>query len=151
MKKQKVLWTAAAVCAVLGAACRAVPGVRFAGLLFWCLTALLIVFAALEQMRDRAWARWAKRVLLALVCVGLIAFGYLEALVIRGAHTDAGAQDAGTVAVNHEQALSGSRVSVDETADETHRLVREHSMQVKREIIEVGLPRTLTFCHYSFQ
>lgn len=99
MKKQKVLWTAAAVCAVLGAACRAVPGVRFAGLLFWCLTALLIVFAALEQMRDRAWARWAKRVLLALVCVGLIAFGYLEALVIRGAHTDAGAQDAQCVII----------------------------------------------------
>ncbi len=44
MKRQKRLWTAAAVCAVLGAMCRAVPGVRFAGLLFWCLTALLIVF-----------------------------------------------------------------------------------------------------------
>ena len=56
-----------------------------------------------------------------------------------------GAQDAGTVAVNYEQTLSGPRVSVDETADETHRLVREHSMQVKREIIEVGRPRTLTF------
>ena len=42
-----------------------------------------------------------------------------------------GAQDAGTVAVNYEQTLSGPRVSVDETADETHRLVREHSMQVK--------------------
>ena len=34
MKKQKRLWTAAAVCAVLGATCRAVPGIRFAGLLF---------------------------------------------------------------------------------------------------------------------
>ena len=49
MKRQKRLWTAAAACAVLGAACRAGPGVRFAGLLFWCLTALLIVFAMLEQ------------------------------------------------------------------------------------------------------
>ena len=67
MKRQKRLWTAAAACAVLGAACRAVPGVRFAGLLFWCLTALLIVFAMLEQYKEHAWAKWGKRVLLALV------------------------------------------------------------------------------------
>ena len=84
MKRQKRLWTAAAVCAVLGAACRAVPGVRFAGLLFWCLTALLIAFAMLEQYKEHAWAKWGKRVLLALVCLGLVAFGYLESLVIRG-------------------------------------------------------------------
>ena len=88
MKRQKRLWTAAAACAVLGATCRAVPGVRFAGLLFWCLTALLIVFAMLEQYKEHAWAKWGKRVLLALVCLGLVAFGYLESLVIRGAHTD---------------------------------------------------------------
>ena len=77
MKRQKRLWTAAAACAVLGATCRAVPGVRFAGLLFWCLTALLIVFAMLEQYKEHAWAKWGKRVLLALVCLGLVAFGYL--------------------------------------------------------------------------
>ena len=99
MKRQKRLWTAAAACAVLGAACRAVPGVRFAGLLFWCLTALWIVFAMLEQYKDRAWAKWGKRVLLALVCLGLVAFGYLESLVIRGAHTDGRAEDAQCVVI----------------------------------------------------
>ena len=99
MKRQKRLWTAAAVCAVLGAACRAVPGVRFAGLLFWCLTALLIAFAMLEQYKEHAWAKWGKRVLLALVCLGLVAFGYLESLVIRGAHTDGRAEDAQCVVI----------------------------------------------------
>ena len=99
MKRQKRLWTAAAACAVLGAACRAVPGVRFAGLLFWCLTALLIVFAMLEQYKEHAWAKWGNRVLLALVCLGLVAFGYLESLVIRGAHTDGRAEDAQCVVI----------------------------------------------------
>ena len=99
MKRQKRLWTAAAACAVLGAACRAVPGVRFAGLLFWCLTALLIVFAMLEQYKEHAWAKWGKRVLLALVCLGLVAFGYLESLVIRGAHTDGRAEAAQCVVI----------------------------------------------------
>ena len=99
MKRQKRLWTAAAVCAVLGAMCRAVPGVRFAGLLFWCLTALLIAFAMLEQYKEHAWAKWGKRVLLALVCLGLVAFGYLESLVIRGAHTDGRAEDAQCVVI----------------------------------------------------
>ena len=99
MKRQKRLWTAAAACAVLGATCRAVPGVRFAGLLFWCLTALLIVFAMLEQYKEHAWAKWGKRVLLALVCLGLVAFGYLESLVIRGAHTDGRAEDAQCVVI----------------------------------------------------
>ena len=99
MKRQKRLWTAAAVCAVLGAACRAVPGVRFAGLLFWCLTALWIVFAILEQYKDRAWAKWGKRILLALVCLGLAAFAWLEALVIRDAHTDPEAENAQCVVI----------------------------------------------------
>ena len=99
MKKQKRLWTAAAVCAVLGATCRAVPGIRFAGLLFWCVTALLIVFALLAQYSERAWAKWSRRVLLVLVCLGLAAFCYLESLVIRGAHTDARAEDAQCVII----------------------------------------------------
>ena len=99
MKKQKRLWTAAAVCAVLGAACRAVPGIRFAGLLFWCVTVLLIVFALLEQYKEHAWAKWGKRVLLALVCVGLAAFVWLEALVIRDAHTDPEAENAQCVVI----------------------------------------------------
>ena len=99
MKRLKRLWTAAAACAVLGAVCRAVPGVRFAGLLFWCLTALLIVFALLEQYKDRAWAKWGKRILLALVCLGLAAFAWLESLIIRDAHTDPAAENARCVII----------------------------------------------------
>lgn len=99
MKRQKVLWTLAAVCAVLGTVCRGIPGVRFAGLLFWCMAALLIAFAALDRMRGRPWARWTLRALLALVCLGLFAFAWLEALVIGGAHTDPGAEDAQCVII----------------------------------------------------
>lgn len=99
MKRLKRLWTAAAACAVLGAVCRAVPGVRFAGLLFWCLAALWIVFAMLEQYKDRAWAKWGKRILLVLVCLGLAAFGYLESLIIRDAHTDPAAENARCVII----------------------------------------------------
>ena len=40
-----------------------------------------------------------KRVLLALVCLGLVAFGYLESLVIRGAHGRARAEDAQCVVI----------------------------------------------------
>ena len=99
MKKQKRLWTAAAVCAVLGATCRAVPGIRFAGLLFWCVTALLIVFALLAQYSERAWAKWSRRVLLVLVCLGFAVFVYLEALIIRDAHTDPEAENAQCVII----------------------------------------------------
>ena len=99
MKKQKRLWTMAAVCAVLGATCRAVPGIRFAGLLFWCVTALLIVFALLAQYSERAWAKWSRRILLALVCAGLAAFVWLEALIIRDAHTDPEAENAQCVII----------------------------------------------------
>ena len=42
---------------------------------------------------------WGKRVLLALVCLGLVAFGYLESLVIRGAHKDGRAEDAQCVVI----------------------------------------------------
>ena len=98
MKRQKTLWTLAAVCAVLGTVCRGIPGVRFAGLLFWCLAALLIVFAVLDRV-DRAWARWARRALLALVCAGAFAFAWLEALVIRDAHTDPEAENAQCVII----------------------------------------------------
>ena len=99
MKRQKTLWTLAAVCAVLGTVCRGIPGVRFAGLLFWCMAALLIVFAMLEQYKAHAWAKWGKRILLALVCVGALAFAWLEALVIGGAHTDPEAENAQCVVI----------------------------------------------------
>ena len=63
------------------------------------MTVLLIVFAMLEQYKEHAWAKWGKRILLALVCVGLAAFVWLEALVIRDAHTDPEAENAQCVVI----------------------------------------------------
>lgn len=99
MKRQKRLWTLAAVCAVLGTVCRGIPGVRFAGLLFWCAALTVIVFAVLDRLRDRRWARWTMRALLALLCAGALAFAYLEALVVGGVHTDPAAEDAQCVVI----------------------------------------------------
>ena len=97
-KRQKRLWTAAAVCAVLGTACLGIPGVRFSGLLFWCAAALLIVFAVLDRM-DKPWARRAQRALLALICIGALAFAWFEALVVSGAHTNPAAENAQCIVI----------------------------------------------------
>ena len=94
MKRQKTLWTLAAVCAVLGTVCRGVSGMRFSGLLLWCAALAAIVFAVLDRLRGRRWARRTMRALLALLCAGALAFAWLEALVVRGAHTDPAAEDA---------------------------------------------------------
>lgn len=98
MKRQKILWTAAAVCAVLGTLCRGIPGVKFAGLLFWCVTLALVAFALLGCI-EKAWAKWARRVLLALLALGLAAFCVLEGLVISGAHTGEKAEEAQCVII----------------------------------------------------
>ena len=67
-KTQKLLWYAAAACAVLGMLCARIPGLRFSALLLWCACAGLIVFAALGLLAPKKpWAKWARRVLLALV------------------------------------------------------------------------------------
>ncbi len=85
-KTQKLLWYAAAVCAVLGMLCTRIPGLRFSALLAWCACAALIVFAALTLLAaKRPWAKWARRVLLALVCAGLVFFIGLEAAIVSGA------------------------------------------------------------------
>lgn len=87
MKRIKTLWTLSAVLALCGTLLRAVPtGVRFAGLLCWCAALVLIAFALLAQYHERRWARWARRVLIGLLCAGFALFVALEALVIRGAH-----------------------------------------------------------------
>lgn len=100
MKKIKTLWTLAAVFALAGTLLRAVPtGVGFAGLLCWCAAAVLIAFALLEQYREKPWATWARRVLIALLCAGVVLFAVLEALVISGAKADEPPQDAQCVIV----------------------------------------------------
>ncbi|MCR5826659.1 MAG: YdcF family protein [Oscillospiraceae bacterium] len=68
---------AAALCAVLSALVLAVPGLRFSALLLLCLAALSVVAALL--------GRRARRALAALLCVGLVCFLGLEALVVSGA------------------------------------------------------------------
>ena len=90
MKKQKILWYAAAACAVLGMLCTRIPGLRFSALLLWCACAALIVYAALTLLAEkRPWAKWCKRALLALVCAGLVFFIGLEAAIVSGAKPDA--------------------------------------------------------------
>ena len=83
---QKTLWCAAAALAVLAAALRAVPGMRFSAAL--CAAACIGVagYALLYALsKKRAWARWCARVLLALFCLGFAFFLSLEAWVISGA------------------------------------------------------------------
>lgn len=98
MKLQKRLWTAAAVCAVLGTVCRGIPGIKFAGALFWCVTLVLVGFALLARV-ERPWAKWTRRVLLTLLALGLAVFCTLEGVVISGAHTDTRAEEVSCVII----------------------------------------------------
>lgn len=93
MKRQKLLWALAALFAVLGTLLRAVPGVRFTGLLCWCAAAVWIVFAILDGAGEKKWAKRCKRILLVLLAVGFALFAAMEALVLRDNRTDASDQD----------------------------------------------------------
>ena len=93
MKKQKLLWALAAIFAVLGTLLRAVPGMRFTGLLCWCTAVVWIVFAVLDRAGEQKWAKRCKRILLVLLAVGFALFAAMEALVLRDNHTDASDQD----------------------------------------------------------
>lgn len=100
MKRIKRLWTLAAVFALAGTLLRAVPtGVGFAGLLCWCAAGVLIAFALLAQYREKRWAKWARRGLIALLCAGMLLFAVLETLVITGAQADEPPRDAQCVIV----------------------------------------------------
>ncbi len=88
MKRQRIIWCAAAVCVPLGAAAFAVR-IRFIGLLFFGAAFAFAVYGALDRLSEaKAWARWAKRAMLALFCLGLAFFLALETLVLCGAHSD---------------------------------------------------------------
>lgn len=89
MKKQRVLqsilWCAAAVLALLAAALRAVPGMRFSSALCAAASLGVAVYALLRALSaKRAWAKWCARLLLALFCLGFAFFLYLEARVVSG-------------------------------------------------------------------
>lgn len=93
MKRQKLLWALAALFAVFGTLLRAVPGVRFSGLLCWCAAAVWIVFAVLDGAGEKKWAKLCKRILLVLLAAGFALFAAMETLVLRDNHTDAADQD----------------------------------------------------------
>ena len=90
MKRRRISqilpWCAAAVLALLAAALRAVSGMRFSSALCAAACFGLAVYALLDVLSaERAWAKWGKRLLLALFCLGLAFFFYLEARVVSGA------------------------------------------------------------------
>ena len=93
MKKQKLLWALAAIFAVLGTLLRAVPGMRFTGLLCWCAAVVWIAFAALDRAGEKKWAKRCARFLLVLLAVGFALFAAMEALVLRDNRTEATDKD----------------------------------------------------------
>ena len=85
--------TGAAVLAVLGFCCFTLfPGVRFSGMLALCLSAVCLLGAALERWAAES-RRGAvcRRVFLALLCAGAVAFACVEGLLLShgGADNDA--------------------------------------------------------------
>ena len=89
MKRQKLLWVLAALFAMLGTLLRAIPGMRFSGLLCWCAAALWIVFAVLDHAGEKKWAKRCRRILLVLLAVGFALFAAMEMLVMRDNRSDA--------------------------------------------------------------
>ncbi len=88
--RQKLLWYAAALFAVLGTLCAGVSGMRFSGVLCWTAALFLIAYAILDRLAaQKAWAKWGRRVLLALFCAGFAFFLTLEAVIVSGARGDA--------------------------------------------------------------
>lgn len=98
--RQKLLWYAAAVFAVLGTILTNVRGMRFSCALCWAITVFLIVFAVLDRLAaEKRWARRCERALLALFCLGFAFFLIMEARVIAGARTDAAEHDVSCVII----------------------------------------------------
>ena len=93
MKKQKLLWALAAIFALLGTLLRAIPGMRFSGLLCWCAVVVFVAFAVLCGAGEKKWAKRCKRIFLMLLAVGFALFVAMEALVLRNNHTDAADKD----------------------------------------------------------
>lgn len=97
---QRVLWTIAAVLAVLAAVLRPVSGMGFAAVLLWAACLGIAVYALLDAASaDRAWAIWCKRALLVFVCLGFAFFCYLEAQVIAGARGGRDTRDVSCVVI----------------------------------------------------
>lgn len=97
-KREKWLCLAALLFLALGGVLRAISGMRFSSLLFFCGAAVLTLFALLERAaRKRPAARRARNGLLVLLALGFALFAVLEVQVIRGSISDA--EDAPVCAV----------------------------------------------------
>lgn len=87
---ERVFRRAALAAALLGAALRAVAGMRFSSTLCLCGAAVLAVLALLERgARKCRGARWARNGLLALLALGFALFAVMEGMVLSGARADA--------------------------------------------------------------
>ncbi|MDY3281510.1 YdcF family protein [Dysosmobacter sp.] len=82
--------TAAAVLAVTGFCAFALfPGVRFSGTLALCLAGVCLLGAALERWAaESRRGRLCRRVFLALLCAGAVAFGCVEGLLLSRGGAD---------------------------------------------------------------
>lgn len=86
--------------AAAGFAALAVPGMRFSAFLLLCGAIFCGALALLTRLgRTRRWAIILRRVLLVLFCAGLLCFGALEALILRGAQGNADGADVACVIV----------------------------------------------------
>ena len=95
MKRQKLLWNAASVAAVLGMALSRVSGMRFGAGLVWCAALVLIAYALLLRAEEtKPAAKTLRRVLTLLLAAGCAVFAVLEGMVLRGARTRECAREA---------------------------------------------------------
>lgn len=87
---KRLPWMLAAVFAVGALALLAVPGMRFGAFVLLCLAAYCIALGLFPRFR---------RALLILLCVGLLGFCVLEALVVSGADGNAEGKDVSCVVI----------------------------------------------------
>lgn len=90
-KKRVLLCVLAGVCFLLGSYMLTVfTAIRFSGMLFCAVGAVLLLFAALDAFikRGKKWAVCGQRAMLVLLAVGFALFFAMEAWVLRWAQTD---------------------------------------------------------------
>lgn len=89
-KTEKICCILAVLSLILGALARFVfTAVRFTGFLLLCAAAALAAFALLTRWKENhRWARWLRRIFLALLAAGFAFFAALEVRVVSWARTD---------------------------------------------------------------
>ena len=98
--KSRIFLVLAAALALLGTVLRQVRGMRFSGMVALSAALFVTLYALLRFTAKRyRWAEWLRRAMLALLCIGLVIFAGLEALVIRDAHTAPEAAQGGSCVI----------------------------------------------------